>query len=94
MARWPVVSANELIKALEHQGFRTLRQKGSHIVVQKRTSTGTVTTVVPNHKELAPGTLRSILTRNPHLGWMKRVSPLNVKSLFVVQPVDNIVQSL
>jgi predicted RNA binding protein YcfA (HicA-like mRNA interferase family) len=63
MARLPVVSASELIKVIEHQGFHSIRQKGSHIVVQKRTSQGTVTTVVPNHNELARGTLRSILKK-------------------------------
>jgi predicted RNA binding protein YcfA (HicA-like mRNA interferase family) len=63
MARLPVVSASDLIKALGHHGFQVLRQKSSHIVVQKRTPQGTVTTVVPNHKELAPGTLRSILKK-------------------------------
>ena len=63
MAHLPVVSASELIKALEQHGFRSVRQRGSHIVLQKRTPEATVTTVVPNHKELAPGTLRSILKR-------------------------------
>jgi predicted RNA binding protein YcfA (HicA-like mRNA interferase family) len=48
---------------LERQGFRIVRQRGSHIVLQRRTSETTVTTVVPNHKEMAPGTLRSILKR-------------------------------
>jgi hypothetical protein len=31
--------------------------------MQKQIPQGTVTTVVPNHKELAPGTLRSILKK-------------------------------
>ncbi len=63
MARLPVLSADELIKALSQQGFRVVRQRGSHIVLQKRGAETTVTTVVPNHKKLAPGTLRSILKR-------------------------------
>lgn len=63
MARLPVLSSGELIKVLEQQGFRVIRQRGSHIVLQKRTAQTTTTTVVPNHKELAPGTLRSILKR-------------------------------
>lgn len=64
MARFPVVSSGELIKVLEQQGFRIVRQRGSHIVLQKRTIDATITVVVPNHKELAPGTLRSILKRS------------------------------
>ncbi len=63
MARLPVVSSGEIVKILEQHGFRVVRQRGSHMVLQKRTDQSTVTTVVPNHKELAPGTLRSILKR-------------------------------
>jgi predicted RNA binding protein YcfA (HicA-like mRNA interferase family) len=63
MSRLPVISAGELIKVLGQQGFQVIRKKGSHIVVQKNTGAGTITTVVPNHRELAPGTLRSILKK-------------------------------
>ena len=63
MAHLPVVSGSDVVKALEKQGFRLIRQRGSHMVLQKRMSDTTITTVVPNHKELAPGTLRSILKR-------------------------------
>ena len=63
MPRLPVVSADELIKVLADQGFRVLRQKGSPIVLQKQLPGSTITTVVPNHRELAPGTLRSILRK-------------------------------
>lgn len=63
MARPPVVSAGDLVSALERQGFRLVRQRGSHLVLQKREPGTTITAVVPNHKELAPGTLRSILKR-------------------------------
>lgn len=61
MSKLPVVSAKDLIKALEKEGFQVIRQKGSHIVLQKRISNEVITTVVPNHSELAKGTLRSIL---------------------------------
>ena len=63
MAKLPVVSAKELIRALEKEGFQVLRQKGSHVVLQKRTSTEIITTVVPHHDEIAKGTLRSILRK-------------------------------
>ena len=63
MARLPVISAGDLINIMEQKGFHVIRQRGSHIVLQKQTPETTVTTVVPNHKELAPGTLRSILKR-------------------------------
>jgi predicted RNA binding protein YcfA (HicA-like mRNA interferase family) len=41
--------------------FIIKRQKGSHIVLRKETSKGVVVTVVPNHKEIKIGTLKSIL---------------------------------
>ncbi len=61
MSKLPLVSASDLIQVLQKQGFQVLRQKGSHIVLQKRTPEEVRTTVVPNHSEIAKGTLRSIL---------------------------------
>jgi len=63
MAKLPVVSAKELIKVLEKEGYQVIRQKGSHVILQKRTPQETITTVVPYHDELAKGTLRSILRK-------------------------------
>ncbi len=63
MSRLPVVSGVTLIKALQKEGFHVIRQKRSHIILQKRLAGTTVTTVVPNHRELATGTLRSILRK-------------------------------
>ena len=42
-------------------GFSVISQKGSHVKLRRRTSLEIRTTIVPLHKELAPGTLRSIL---------------------------------
>ena len=61
MAKLPITSGSNLIKALEKNGFKVIRQRGSHVVLQKKDTERTVTTVVPNHKELATGTLRSII---------------------------------
>ncbi|MBU1672802.1 MAG: type II toxin-antitoxin system HicA family toxin [Actinobacteria bacterium] len=55
------VSGNETIKALEKLGFVQIRQRGSHIVLRKTTSEGSIGCVVPVHSELAIGTLRGIL---------------------------------
>lgn len=57
MAKLPVLSGKELIRILEKNGFRQVRQKGSHVSLQK----GTYKTVVPLHDELDKGTLHSIL---------------------------------
>lgn len=57
MAKLPVISGEELIKLLEKAGFQVVRQKGSHVSLQK----GAHKTVVPLHDELAKGTLLGIL---------------------------------
>lgn len=59
MPRLPVVSAEEAIKALGHFGFKVYRQTGSHIHLWNEERNLVVT--VPNHPELAKGTLISIM---------------------------------
>ncbi len=41
-----------------------MRQKGSLIIMQKQMPGTTITIPVPNHKELKPGTLRSIIRQS------------------------------
>lgn len=55
------LSGKEVIKILESFGFEQLRQKGSHIILVKKTTAGKIGCVVPNHKDLALGTLKGIL---------------------------------
>ncbi|MGC9445145.1 MAG: type II toxin-antitoxin system HicA family toxin [Candidatus Methanospirareceae archaeon] len=62
MPKLPVISGKELISALKRAGFVEMRQKGSHVSLQKVTATKMFKTVVPLHKELAKGT---ILDRHP-----------------------------
>ena len=57
----PVVSGNEVIKALMKIGYKQVRQKGSHVALQKIVENKTKTVIVPLHKELTKGTLRSII---------------------------------
>ena len=59
MPKLPVVSAEQAIKALEHFGFKVYRQTGSHIHLWNEERNLLVT--VPNHPELAKGTLISIM---------------------------------
>ncbi|ULH28889.1 type II toxin-antitoxin system HicA family toxin [Leptospira weilii] len=51
------LSYREVKRKLERFGFR----KGSHVKFIKITEFGTLTAIVPKHKEIAIGTLRSIL---------------------------------
>ena len=57
MPKLPVLSGEELVRALEKGGFRRVRQHGSHVSLEK----GLQRTVVPLHEELAKGTLLGIL---------------------------------
>ncbi len=57
MAKLPVLSGEELLKALKKAGFQVVRQRGSHVSIQKEN----YKTVVPLHYELAKGTLLGIL---------------------------------
>jgi predicted RNA binding protein YcfA (HicA-like mRNA interferase family) len=49
---------------LEQYGFVNVRQRGSHIVMQKREGETTVTIPVPDHAEIKIGTLFSIVRQS------------------------------
>ncbi|MDE3051289.1 MAG: type II toxin-antitoxin system HicA family toxin [Nitrospirota bacterium] len=49
---------------LEKHGFHEIRQRGSHVVMQRRTDAGTITVPIPDHQELAIGTLLSIIRQS------------------------------
>jgi len=51
----------EVKRKLEAAGFSEVSHKGSHVKFAKKTSQGTYTAVVPHHREVPVGTLRSIL---------------------------------
>ena len=51
----------QIIKVLEKKDFKLVRQKGSHVIMKKKTSEGEIATVVPNHKEVDRGTLLEII---------------------------------
>jgi predicted RNA binding protein YcfA (HicA-like mRNA interferase family) len=59
-----VLSGQEVCAILERHGFTRVRQRGSHIVMQRVTADETTTVPVPDHKELRTGTLRSIIRQS------------------------------
>lgn len=62
MSRLPKLSGYEVIKILFKLGFIKKKQKGSHVLLVKKTSTGKkIGCVVPLHDELKIGTLLGIL---------------------------------
>ena len=54
-----MVSGAECVKALGRIGFEVYRQRGSHIVLIRKSPHAQTT--IPNHKELDRGTLRAII---------------------------------
>lgn len=59
MAQLPNLSGKEVVKVFENLGWEFSRQSGSHIVLTKDGEMASLS--VPNHKEVAKGTLRSLL---------------------------------
>lgn len=51
----------EVKRKLEAAGFEIVTQKGSHVKFIRRDTDGIRTAIVPAHREVAVGTLRSIL---------------------------------
>jgi predicted RNA binding protein YcfA (HicA-like mRNA interferase family) len=60
--RLPVASGRQVIKALSKAGFRVVRQKGSHVRLERIQGDQTIKLTVPLHETLKKGTLKQILT--------------------------------
>jgi predicted RNA binding protein YcfA (HicA-like mRNA interferase family) len=57
----PAASGKDVIKALSKAGFRVVRQKGSHVRLEKVEHGKTIKLTVPLHETLKKGTLRQII---------------------------------
>ena len=55
MSKLPHISSKELIKVFKKLGFEAISQRGSHIKLRHRDGR---TAIIPNHKEIKPGTLK------------------------------------
>ena len=64
MPELPALSAREVCRVLEKHGFLIVRQKGSHIILRKQLSDRRITVPVPDHPEIAKGTLKSIIDQS------------------------------
>lgn len=51
----------EVRRRLQAAGFTETGQTGSHVKFVKQTDEGVFTAIVPRHREIAVGTLRSVL---------------------------------
>jgi predicted RNA binding protein YcfA (HicA-like mRNA interferase family) len=58
------LSGKEVCGILSKYGFVNIRQRGSHIIMQKKIPGSTITVPVPNHNEIKKGTLKSIIRQS------------------------------
>ncbi len=61
MTKVPSLHYEKVIKALRRDGWVVVRQKGSHVRLQKHTSSETLKLVVPAHRPIKRSTLSHIL---------------------------------
>jgi len=59
MAALPVISGSEAVKVFGRFGWTIARQSSSHIIMTKEGEIASLS--IPNHKEVARGTLRSLI---------------------------------
>lgn len=64
MGKLKIFSGKNICRILSEHGFIMIRQKGSHIIMQKKAGNYTTTVPVPNHKEIKIGTLQSIIRQS------------------------------
>jgi predicted RNA binding protein YcfA (HicA-like mRNA interferase family) len=61
LSKLPVVSGREIVRVLTKIGFAMAGRKGSHVRLKRRRGEEVLIVIVPMHRELARGTLKSIL---------------------------------
>jgi len=59
MATLPALSGKAVVRRFEKLGWRVARQSSSHIIMTKEGEVATLS--IPDHKEVAKGTLRSLI---------------------------------
>lgn len=61
MSKIPCLSYDKIIHAFQRDGWIVVRQKGSHVRLQKRTPTETLKLTIPAHRPVKRSTLAHIL---------------------------------
>jgi predicted RNA binding protein YcfA (HicA-like mRNA interferase family) len=59
MPSLPILSGQDVVRIFTALGWSVARQRGSHIVMIKEGAMATLS--IPDHKEVARGTLRSLI---------------------------------
>ena len=55
----PILSGRDVVNAFAKDGWQMVRQRGSHMILVKPGHMATLS--VPDHREIARGTLRSLI---------------------------------
>ena len=58
----PLLRPGQVFRAFERLGWEVARQRGSHIIMTKEGHIATLS--IPDHPEVARGTLRSLIARS------------------------------
>ena len=61
MAAVPLLRPHHVVRTFERLGWEVAQQRGSHIILTKQGSIATLS--VPNHPQVARGTLRSLIAK-------------------------------
>jgi predicted RNA binding protein YcfA (HicA-like mRNA interferase family) len=64
LGRLRVLSGRAICRILAEHGFVQVRQRGSHMVMQRHVEGSTITVPVPEHREIRRGTLLSIIRQS------------------------------
>lgn len=64
MGKLRILSGRDVCRILEQHDFQIVRQRESHIVMQRRVNGGTITVPVPDHAEIRIGTLQAIIRQS------------------------------
>lgn len=57
----PVLPPSDVIRTFQRLGWQVVRQKGSHVIMTRPGHIATLS--IPNHPEVARGTLRSLISK-------------------------------
>jgi len=61
MSKVPSLNYDQLVRALSRDGWRVIRQRGSHIRMEKRLAEETLKITVPAHEPIKRSTLSHLL---------------------------------
>jgi predicted RNA binding protein YcfA (HicA-like mRNA interferase family) len=64
LGKLPILSGKAVCDILAQHGFARVRQRGSHVIMQKTLGATSITVPVPDHSEIRTGTLLSIIRQS------------------------------